>query len=113
MNIRVTHSLLTDTWRADVDAMESAIRRFPAESLSAGQCHIAFFEIPRDKDLHVNVTHTQLTEPVSGWAGPADRPEGFVHNRRFDEVKPDRIVRIIGAMVFAPAADRLAHRSDV
>ena len=109
MNIRTTQSLLTDSWRADVDTIESAIRRFPSGRRSEAHCHIAFFEIPRDTDLHVNVILNQRTKRVSGWAGPADRPDGFVYNRRFDEQTPARIVRLIRDMVFAPAGDARAR----
>lgn len=109
MNITTTQNLLTSDWRADVDAMEAAIRHFSSDRLADDRCHIAFFEIPRDTDLHVNVIHSQRTKTVSGWAGPADRPEGFVHNRRFDQQAPNRIVGFIRDMVFAASDDTRAH----
>ena len=109
MNITTTQNLLTSCWRADVDNMEAAIRHFPSDLSSDDRCHIAFFEVPRDKELHVNVIHSQRTKPVRGWAGPADRPEGFVHNRRFDEQAPNQIVGFIRDMVFAATDDARAH----
>jgi hypothetical protein len=101
MNITTTRKLLTAEWSADVDAVEAGIRRFASNRTPRHDCHIAFFEIPFDKELHVNVTHSHQTREVTGWAGPASGPEGFVHNRRFDEQPPERIVRQIRAMVFA------------
>jgi hypothetical protein len=101
MNITTTRNLLTDAWTADVSDMEHAIQHFTADRRLKDDCHVAFFEIARDPQLHVNVTHRHATAPVSGWAGPADRPEGFVHNRRFDDTARGQIVRHIRDIVFA------------
>lgn len=101
MNIRTTRNLLTDAWIADVMEVEDAIQRFKSDGTPANDCHVAFFEIASDPHLHVNVTHKYPTAEVSGWTGPADRPEGFVHNRRFDDTAPHHIVRHIRDMVFA------------
>ncbi len=101
MNITTTRNLLTDAWTADVSEMEHAIQDFASDRKLRDDCHVAFFEIARDRCLHVNVTHKHATVPVSGWAGPATRPEGFVHNRRFDDPAPGHIVRHIRDMVFA------------
>jgi len=67
-------------------------------------CQVAFFEIVRDGDLHVNVTHRYQTQAVPGWAGPASLPAGFVHNRTFGDVSPGQMIRHIREMVFAPRA---------
>ena len=101
MNIRTTRNLLTDTWAAEVREMEDAIQHFTADRKLRDDCHVAFFEIARDPHLHVNVTHRHPTAEVSGWVGPADRPEGFVHNRRFDDPATVQILRHIREMVFA------------
>jgi hypothetical protein len=101
MNITTTRNLLTDAWTADVSDMEQAIQHFTADRRLTDDCHVAFFEIARDPHLHVNVTHTHPTAQVSGWAGPGDRPEGFVHNRRFVDTATVQIVRHIREMVFA------------
>ena len=101
MAITSRHTLLTDSWTADVEALEAAIGRFKAERPLTNDCQIALFEIARDAHLHVNVTHRYPTRKVRGWAGPASVPEGFVHNRTFGDTQPSRIIRHIRDMVFA------------
>ena len=61
---------------------------------------MSFFEVAGDTDLHVNVTHRHETVGVKGWSGPANLPDGFVHNRRFQD--REVILPHIRAMVFAP-----------
>ena len=113
MKVTTTHNLLTDAWTADVREMEDAIQHFRADRRLRDDCHVAFFEIARDPYLHVNVTHKYPTVHVSGWAGPADRPEGFVHNRRFDDMATVQIVRHIREMVFAAHGEGAAERPRV
>jgi hypothetical protein len=101
MTITATHRLVTESWRADVEAVETAIRRFKS---NGNACQVTLFELAGDRHLHVNVTHTSPTATAPGWAGPASLPQGFVHNRRFSE--PARqIVRHIRDMVFAAPID--------
>jgi hypothetical protein len=64
-------------------------------------CEVVFFEIVGDRQLHVNVTHLYATKTVSGWAGPAHTPNGFVHNRRFAGTSQNEMIRHIRDMVFA------------
>ena len=99
--VTTKHTLLTGCWKADVEALETTIRRFTADRPLTNDCHVALFEIGRDGDLHVNVTHRYPTRRVRGWAGPASLAEGFVHNRVFNDTPPSRIVRHIRDMVFA------------
>ena len=101
MVVTTTHKLLTDSWTADVEALEAAVEGFETFGTTTNPCHVAFFEIVRDRQLHVNVTHKYQTRTVRGWAGPASLPEGFVHNRRFDDSQPAQIIRHIREMVFA------------
>ena len=82
MSITATHKLLTESWTADVDAVETAIRRFRS---SGNDCQVRLFEMAGDRHLHVNVTHKSPTITAPGWARPARLPQGFVHNRRFSE----------------------------
>jgi hypothetical protein len=96
MTITATHKLVTECWTADVDAVETAIRRFR----SSTDCQVRLFEMAGDRQLHVNVTHQSPTTTAPGWAGPASLPQGFVHNRRFSE-PASQIVRHIRNMVFA------------
>jgi hypothetical protein len=103
MTITTTRNLLTDSWTADVEILEDAIQHFHADRARAQDCRVAFFEIARDRNLHVNVTHTHSTVAVSGWAGPANLPEGFVHNRTFGDMAPRQMIRHIREMVFAAA----------
>jgi hypothetical protein len=97
MPIKTSHNLLTDSWTDDVHVIEKAIGRFDV----ANDCQVALFEIVRDDDLHVNVTHKYATRTMPGWAGPAVLPSGFVHNRMFGDAQPSDIIRHIRRMVFA------------
>jgi hypothetical protein len=65
---------------------------------------VVFFAIATDEKLHVNVTHRCKTQAVRGWAGPADTPDGFVHNRTFGASSTTRIVHHVREMVFARPA---------
>jgi hypothetical protein len=109
MRVTAKHTLLTGCWKADVETLETAIRRFTAERPLTNDCHVVLFEIGGDGDLHVNVTHRYPTMPVRGWAGPARLAEGFVHNRVFSDTPPSRIVRHIRDMVFAAQDVSAAH----
>jgi hypothetical protein len=99
-----TRKLLSASWAADVDAIETAMRRFKDDHPLTGDCDVAFFEIAADEKLHVNVTHRHLTKGIRGWAGPADTPDGFVHNRTFGGIPTTTIVRQVRDMVFAGPA---------
>lgn len=101
MAITTRNKLLTGSWVADVQVLESAIGHFDASRSAANDCQVVFFEIGRDGLLHVNVTHRHLTRAVKGWAGPAALPEGFVHNRTFGDTPPGAMIRHIREMVFA------------
>jgi hypothetical protein len=101
MTITVRHTLLTASWTADVEALEAEIGRFEAERPLTNDSQIVFFEVARDRHLHVNVTHRYPTRRVSGWAGPASVSDGFVHNRTFGDMQPSGIIRHIRDMVFA------------
>jgi len=96
-----TRKLLSASWAADVEVIDTQIRRFQHEHPLAGDCAVAFFEIVADELLHVNVTHRLLTKVIRGWAGPAHTPEGFVTNRTFATISTTRIVRHVRDMVFA------------
>lgn len=102
MAITTKRKLLTSFWTADVEVLETAIGRFKTDSLLANDCQIVFFEIAGDGHLHVNVIHRHATMTVSGWAGPASLPDGFVHNRTFGDVQASQMIRHIRDMVFAP-----------
>jgi len=101
MPITTRRKLLTDLWASNVDIVENAIRRFRADGGPANGCQIAFFEIAGDRRLHVNVTHQNPTASANGWAGPARLPEGFVHNRTFDDMQPKQVIRHIRNIALA------------
>jgi len=102
MAITTAHKLLTDSWTEDVRIVETAVGRFRADG---NDCEVVLFEMARDPQLHVNVTHRYLTKSVPGWAGPAKLPQGYVHNRAFSEAQStERIVGHIREMIFAAAA---------
>jgi hypothetical protein len=96
-----TRKRLNAAWSAAVDSVEAAIWRFNDEHALASDCEVVFFEIAADEKLHVNVTHRRLTKEIRGWAGPADTPDGFVHNRIFGATPTPQLVRNIREMVFA------------
>jgi hypothetical protein len=96
--------LLSGSWAADVDVIETAMRRFTDDRRLSGDCAVAFFEIATDEKLHVNVTHRHLTKEIHGWAGPASTPDGYVHNRTFAVIPTTRILRHVRDMVFAGRA---------
>lgn len=104
MAISARHTLLSDSWTADVAALEAAIGRFNTDRPLTNNCDVVFFEIAGDGHLHVNVTHRYETKAVSGWAGPGDTPGGFVHNRRFRRTPQSEMIRHIRDMVFAARA---------
>ena len=96
--ITTTHKLLTGSWTADVEALETAIGRFQVDGPRANDCQVVFFEIVGDADLHVNVMHKHPTMTVSGWAGPACLPDGFV---TFGDMQRSQMIRHIREMIFA------------
>jgi hypothetical protein len=100
--ITTRHLLRTDSWTAAVAVMETAVGRLTVERPLADDCQVVFFEIAGDNQLHVNVTHRRPAMAVDGWAGPAKVTDGFVHNRRFGDVTPNRMMRYIRDMIFAP-----------
>ena len=108
MAITTRHTLLTDSWTADVDTLETAVRKFHAGGRPANDCHVAFFEIAGDANLHVNVVHTRATTTKLGWSGPGDVPGGFVHNRMFGDEPMPQMIRHIREMVFAT---EIAHQT--
>jgi hypothetical protein len=99
--ISATHQLLSDSWTADVEALESAIALFRTDGILTKDCEVACFEIAGDRHLHVNVTHRYMTKAVKGWAGPGRMPDGFVHNRRFGDTPRSAMIRHVRDMVFA------------
>jgi hypothetical protein len=104
--------LLTDDWTDDVGILISAIRGFTTTRTLQTGCRVVLFELAGDGELHVNVTHQRQTATARGWSGPGITPDGFVHNRRFDGMRTNLILRHIREMVFA-APDRPAVRAPV
>ena len=101
MAISARHQLLSDSWTADVEDLESAIGHFKTDRHVANDCEVVFFEVVGDGHLHCNVTHRHATKTVTGWAGPGHVPDGFVHNRRFGDTPQRDMIRHIRDMVFA------------
>jgi hypothetical protein len=106
------HKLLTGSWTADVEALETAVGRFNADHPLTNDCQVVFFEIAGDEHLHVNVTHRYPTRPVRGWAGPASVPGGFIHNRTFGEAQPRQMIRRIRDVVLATRERRSRLPAD-
>ena len=99
--ISARHQLLSDSWMADVENLESAIGRFKPDPNVANDCEVVFFDIVGDGQLHCNVTHRHATKTITGWAGPGHVPGGFVHNRRFGNTSQNDMIRHIRDMVCA------------
>ena len=97
MSVITKRRLLTNDWTSNVADAEMAIARFDRDS----DCQVVFFEIAGDRHLHVNVIHRNQTETESGWAGPGNLAEGFVHNRMFKPAQARGMVRHIRNMVFS------------
>ena len=93
------HTIESGYWSDDVTALQRAIGKLTAQRPVTNDCRVSFFEVPGDSDLHVNVTHRHQTVGAKGWSGPASMPDGFVHNRRFQDRQA--ILTHIRAMVFA------------
>ena len=96
------HALLTDAWTMNVQKLERGIGEFVTPP--SLQYHVSLFEMRDDGTLHVNVTHRQEMKPAKGWSGPGVSANGFVHNRRFDAMSTEEILRAIREMVFAAPA---------
>jgi hypothetical protein len=97
-----TRKGLSAAWTADVSSIEASMWRFNDQHPLTNDCDVVFFEIAGDEKLHVNVTHRRETKEVRGWAGPADTPKGFVHNRTFSgATSTPQLVRYVREMVFA------------
>jgi hypothetical protein len=77
MPIKTTHNLLTDSWTDDVHIVEAAIGRFGVSRGVANDCQVALFEIVRDDQLHVNVTHKYPTRTILASAEQDDLPGAF------------------------------------
>ena len=102
LGISARHQPLSNSrMTADVEKLESAIRRFKADPDGANNCEVVFFETDGDTHLHCNVTHRHATKSITGWAGPGHVADGFVHNRRFADPRDHDMVRQIRDMVFA------------
>ena len=101
MAVTTKQALLSGVWSGHVQALETAVGRFKAERPLTNDCQVVFFEIPGDRQLHVNVTHRYATKAVAGWAGPGSVPSGFVHNRRFSDTQSSQVIRHVRNMVFA------------
>jgi hypothetical protein len=99
--ILTRHTLLTEDWKDDVQAIQAAIGRFKADRPLTNDCQVVFFEMAHDRHLHVNVMHKHPTKEVTGWAGPGSVAYGVVHNRTFADTPPHLIIRHIRDMVFA------------
>jgi hypothetical protein len=104
MIAKTSHKLLTDSWTADVQTLETGVGRFTSDRPLLNHCRVVFFEIAGDDDLHVNVTHEHETVPVRGWAGPGRLTDGFVNNRKFGDTPPSTILRHVRDMVYAARA---------
>jgi hypothetical protein len=98
--LTTSHALLTDTWTADVNALQAALGRIRKGAGLNSDCRVTFFEVAEDGHLHVSVTHGSTTGHVNGWSGPGSRPEGVVHTRAFSRVPRYQVLRQIREMVF-------------
>ena len=100
----LTRNLTGAKWTTSVDAIGTALWRFTDGHSFAGDCALAFFELPADKALHVNVTRRHRSKRMDGWIGPGDTAGGFVYNRTFDRAPTTQILRHVREMAFAELA---------
>ena len=101
MSLTTKHKLLTSFWNSYVNDAESAIAGRQPDATRGNACDVVFFEMPGDRQLHVNVTHARQTVTEQGWSGPANTATGFVHNRVFGRAQASRIVSHVRRMAFA------------
>jgi hypothetical protein len=98
--LTTTHTLLTSVWTADVKVLDAALRRSSASRRLNCSCHVTFFEVAGDTQLHVNVIHLHPTHTVTESMPGAAGPDGFVHGRAFDRAPRYQLLRQIRDMVF-------------
>jgi hypothetical protein len=103
--ISARHRLLDGSVRtACVHELERAIGRITSDPDLINACEVVLFEIEGDDYLHCNVTHRHPTRVAAGWAGPGRVEGGFVHNRRFRDIRQKDVIRSIRDMVCAARA---------
>ena len=85
-------------------------RTLHADGAMKNDCQVSFFELGQDSHLHVNITHRYPTKTAQGWAGPANLPRGFVHNRTFGDTQPSRIFDTFGRWSLPLGLDKANSR---
>lgn len=98
--LTTTHALLTNVWTDDVKVLEGALRRSGGNGGLSGSCHVTFFEVAGDSQLHVKVMHMYPARELSGSAATVTPPDGFVYGRSFDRAPRYQLLRQIRNMVF-------------
>jgi len=99
--LTTAHALLTTAWTADVNVLEAALRRSSLDKRLNGSCHVTFFEVAGDSQLHVNVVHLHSTHDGSASLPASTPPDGVVGGRAFDRAPRYQILRQIRDMVLA------------
>ena len=99
-SITANHTLLTGAWTVQVKSLETALGRITDARVSS-DCHVTFFEVAGDQDLHVNVRRRHATHGVDGLAGPGATSGGIVYNRTFGHMPRYQVLRQLKAVIFA------------
>jgi len=81
--LTINHTPVHGMWTAEVTRLQASLTHLAGRRVPVNACVVSFFEVPGDRDLHVNVIHERQPAAVKGWSGPAAVRDGFVLNRRF------------------------------
>src|ERR1043166_3156188 len=98
--ITTTQALLTGAWKEDVRVMQAALGRITTVGTSVN-CHVTFFEVAGDGNLHVSVAHRSTGNGANGSSGSPIIPDGAVYARSFVREPRYQVLRQIRHMVFA------------
>ena len=82
-SLTTNHTEVHGMWTAEVARLQASLAYLTEKRVPSSPCRVSFFEVPSDRDLHVNVIHQHEPVAVKGWSGPAAIADGFVLNRRF------------------------------
>ena len=81
--LTINHTPVHGMWTGEVTRLQASLAHLAGKRMPVSRCEVSFFEVPGDRDLHVNVIHEREPVAVKGWSGPAAVQNGFVLNRRF------------------------------
>ena len=101
MPVTTERELLTDSWTAQVAALEAALNRVDLGNCDG--CRIVCSEVHQAGQLHVTIVKTRETMCVSGWSLPMRQADGGIrYTRQFALESTDAMVKHIRDMWAVP-----------